>query len=168
VLEVLAETNHPVGIVTKSALVQRTSTSWPRWRARDLRRLRSPSRRSTPSSRAAWSRVPRPLRSGSRDQDALGSRHSGQRARRARDPGAERPRDRVDPRGLLRGRRPRGRLRAPAAAARVEGPRAGLARRELPGPHEARALRSSRARGTGSSTIRPGASGRRASGRMPG
>ena len=33
ILEVLSKANHPVGIVTKSALVGATSTSSPRWRS---------------------------------------------------------------------------------------------------------------------------------------
>ena len=42
ILEVLARTNHPVGIVTKSALVTRDSTCSLRWRARVSSRSRFP------------------------------------------------------------------------------------------------------------------------------
>jgi hypothetical protein len=56
VLEVLLAFNHPVGIVTKSALIVRTSISWRRWRARLA--LLCPSPRWMAISRARWSRGP--------------------------------------------------------------------------------------------------------------
>ena len=59
-LEVFAEFRNPVAAITKSALVARDADLFAELaRARRGARLRARSRRSTPTSRAAWSRAPR-------------------------------------------------------------------------------------------------------------
>ena len=64
ILEVLERAGHPVGIVTKSALVTRDIDILARMAKRNLAKVGSRSPRSIQSWRAPWSRAHRRRRSG--------------------------------------------------------------------------------------------------------
>ena len=100
VLEVLSAFNHPVGIVTKSALVLRDVDILAPMAAKGLAgvtHLRHHARsRSRPQAGAARRHAAATARD---DPPAGRCRHSRRRAGRAHDPGAERHGDGKDPRG---------------------------------------------------------------------
>jgi len=58
ILEVLARFNHPVGIVTKSALVQRDIDILAPMAAKGLAKVAISDHHAGPQGRAPWSRVP--------------------------------------------------------------------------------------------------------------
>ena len=66
ILEVLEAAGHPVGIVTKSALVTRDIDILARMARRNLVKVALSVTSSIRSSRAPWSRAPRPRRAGSK------------------------------------------------------------------------------------------------------
>ena len=118
VLEVLSRFNHPVGIVTKSALVARDIDILAPMAEKGLAKvaLSVTTLDSGPCPRdgaACGDAVATPLH----HQGALEGRHPGDRARRARHSFAQRRRDRKGACRGTRGGRPRRRLRASAAAA---------------------------------------------------
>ena len=153
-------TNHPVGIVTKSALVTRDIDILARdGRARRSPRSRSRSRRSTASSRARWSRAPRRRRSAS--TPSASSPRPASRSTVMVAPIIPAINDHEIERILeaaVRGRRARGRLRAAAPAARAQGALPRMAAGALPGQAQARVLARAATRAAARTTIPPGAS----------
>ena len=107
ILEVLNRANHPVGIVTKSALVTRDIDILAQMADRQLAkgRLGHDARHQAPSRHGAPRGEPR--QASRHHSQTLRGRHPGHGPRRADHPGHQRARDRGDPEGGLSGRSPR-------------------------------------------------------------
>ena len=118
ILEVLSEFNHPVGIVTKSALVTRDIDILAPMAKKGLVKVALSVTTLDPKlARAMEPRAATPVKRLGSDRAAFGGGHSHRRHGGAHHPRGERQRDRGDPQdGLDRGRA-RGRLcdAAPAA-----------------------------------------------------
>ena len=97
VLEVLAAVRHPVGIVTKSALVTRDIDLLAPMAREGLARVYVSVTTLDPRSPAPWSRAPRTPPTAGSDPSPGGSRGRNRRHGGADHPGADRPRDRADP-----------------------------------------------------------------------
>ena len=119
ILEVLSKANHPVGIVTKSALVTRDIDILASMAERGLAKVAlSLTTLDRRLARAMEPRAATPPKRLETMAEAFRRRHPGHGDDGADHPGAERHGARAAARGRLRGRRARGRLRAPAPAAR--------------------------------------------------
>ena len=133
ILEVLERANHPVGIVTKSALVARDIDLLAPMAAKGLVKVAVSVTTLDPAlartSRAARAHTPQAARC---DPGSRGSRDPRDGARGAAHPGRERPRGRGDSRRRPRGGRGRGRLCGAAPAARGARPLPGMAARAFP------------------------------------
>ena len=119
ILEVLERAGHPVGIVTKSALVVRDIDILARMAKRNLAKVGISVTTLDPKlARTMEPRASTPAAPARRDQAIVGGRHSHHRHGRAGDPCAERFRDRAHPRCGRACRRQGSQLRAAAPAAR--------------------------------------------------
>ena len=118
ILEVLERAGHPVGIVTKSALVTRDIDILPRMAKRNLAKVAHFGDDARPQARAHHGAARLDAAEAAGGAAAIvGGRHSRDRDGGARHPGAERSRDRAHSRCGRPCRRQGGGLRAAAAAA---------------------------------------------------
>ena len=135
ILEVLSKANHPVGIVTKSALVARDIDILASMAERGLAKVAlSLTTLDRKLARAMEPRAATPPKRLETMAEARRRRHSGHRDDGADRAGLERHGAGAAARGGLRGRRARGGLRAPAPAARGRADLPRMADRQLSRP----------------------------------
>ena len=116
ILEVLSRMNHPVGIVTKSALVTRDIDILSQMADRQLAKVAISITTLDPKlARRMEPRAATPGKAARDDPQAHGGRHSGDGAGRPHHPGDQRSRDRGHPEGLRT--RPARRRRATCSCA---------------------------------------------------